>query len=192
MLAAARALNAPLDTYLDPAHPLQQRIRDVIEAFTGCPPTEIHYGIDGCSAPNAAVPLAAMARSFAALMTATDETPRTVSAAMTQHPYLIGGTDRFDTRLMEVTRGRLLAKGGAAGAHCTADRRSGRGLAVKLDSGDGTWTAVAVMAALEQLGWLDQGERAGLSGFAMPTLRNHKRVAVGTVRPVFRDLVTAV
>ena len=48
------------------------------------------------------------------------------------------------------------------------------------------------MAALEQLGWLDQGERAGLSGFAMPTLRNHKRVAVGTVRPVLRDLVTAV
>jgi len=192
MLAAARALNAPLDTYLDPVHPVQQRIRDVIEAFTRCPPAEILYGIDGCSAPNAAVPLAAMARSFAALMTATDETPRTVSAAMTQHPYLIGGTDRFDTRLMEVTRGRLLAKGGAAGAHCTADRRSGRGLAVKLDSGDGTWTAVAVMAALEQLGWLDQGERAGLSGFAMPTLRNHKRVAVGTVRPVFRDLVTAV
>src|SRR5207248_6128876 len=192
MLAAARAPGAPLDTYLDPTHPVQQRIRDTVEALTRCPPAEIHYGIDGCSAPNAAVPLTAMARSFAALMTATDETPRTVAAAMTQHPYLIGGTDRFDTRLMEVTSGRLLAKGGAAGAHCTGDRRSGRGLAVKLDSGDGTWTAVAVMAALEQPGWLDQGESEALSSFAMPTLRNHKRVAVGTVRPVFRDLVTAV
>src|SRR5256714_4740196 len=154
MLAAARALNAPLDTCLDPAHPVQQRIRGVIEAFTRCPPAEILYGIDGCSAPNAAVPLAAMARSFAALMTATDETPRTVAAAMTEHPYLIGGTDRFDTRLMDVTGGRLLAKGGAAGAHCTGDRRSGRGLAVKLDSGDGTWTSAAAMAALEQLGQL--------------------------------------
>jgi len=146
MLAAARALDAPLETYLDPAHPVQQRIREVIEAFTGCPPADIHYGIDGCSAPNAAVPLVAMARSFAALLTSAEETPRTVVAAMTQHPYLIGGTDRFDTRLMEVTGGRLLAKGGAAGAHCTGDQRSGRGLAVKLDSGDGTWTAVAVMA----------------------------------------------
>src|SRR2546425_1644102 len=103
-----------------------------------------------------------------------------------------GGTDRFDTRLMEVTSGRLLAKGGAAGAHCTGDRRSGRGLALKLDSGDGTWTAVAVMAALERLGWLDHGEADALSSFARPTLRNHKRVAVGTVRPVFRELVTAV
>jgi L-asparaginase II len=192
MLAAAHALDAPLETYLDPTHPVQQRIRGVIEAFTGCPPAVIHYGIDGCSAPNAAVPLAAMAKSFAGLLTSTDEIPMSVVAAMTQHPFLIGGTDRFDTRLMDVTGGRLLAKGGAAGAHCTGDRRSGRGLAVKFDSGDGTWTAVAVMGALERLGWLDHGERKALSTFALPTLRNHKREAVGTVRPVFRDLVTAV
>jgi L-asparaginase II len=192
MLAAARALDVPLETYLDPVHPVQERIRGVIERFTGYPPVEIHYGIDGCSAPNAAVPLAAIARSFAALVTSTDETTRSVVGAMTQHPFLIGGTDRFDTRLMEVTGGRLLAKGGAAGAHCTGDQRSRRGLAVKLDSGDGTWTAVAVMAALDRLGWLDQGERQALSTFAAPTLRNHKRLVVGTVRPVFGDLVTAV
>src|SRR5438270_6529873 len=171
MLAAARALGAPLDTYLDPTHPVQQRIRDTVEAFTGCRPAEIHYGIDGCSAPNAAVPLTAMARSFAALMTATDETPRTVAAAMTQHPYLIGGTDRFDTRLMEVTSGRLLAKGGAAGAHCTADRRSGRGVAVELDSGGGTWAAVAGGAALDRLGWPRDGGREGLTNFAPAPLR---------------------
>jgi L-asparaginase II len=192
MLAAAHALDAPLETYLDPTHPVQQRIRGVIEAFTGCPPAVIHYGIDGCSAPNAAVPLAAMAKSFAGLLTSTGEIPMSVVAAMTRHPFLIGGTDRFDTRLMDVTGGRLLAKGGAAGAHCTGDRRSRRGLAVKFDSGDGTWTAVAVMAALERLGWLDHGEREALSTFALPTLLNHKREAVGTVRPVFRDLVTAV
>jgi L-asparaginase II len=192
MLAAARALDAPLETYLDAAHPVQQRIREVIEAFTRCPAANIQYGIDGCSAPNAAVPLAAMARSFAGLVSSSDEIPRTVVAAMVEQPFLIGGSDRFDTRLMEVTEGRLLAKGGAAGAHCTADRRSKQGLAVKLDSGDGTWTAVAVMAALERLGWLDEGERQALSTFARPTLRNHKRLAVGTVRPVFRDLVTAV
>src|SRR2546422_2393859 len=161
MLAAARALDAPLDTYLDPAHPVQQRIRDVIEAFTGCPGANLHYGIDGCSAPNAALPLAAMARSFAALVTSADEIPRTVVAAMTQHPYLIGGTDRFDTRLMEVTSGRLLAKGGAAGAHCTGDRGSGRGLAVKLDSGGGTWTPGAAMAAVHRLEQLRPGAAAG-------------------------------
>jgi L-asparaginase II len=191
MLAAARALGAPLETYLDADHPVQQRIREVIAEFSACPPSGIRYGIDGCSAPNAAVPLSAMARSFAGLVSSGDETMRTVVDAMTQHPYLIGGADRFDTRLMEVTHGRLLAKGGAAGAHCTADRLSGLGLTVKLDSGDGNWAPVAVVAALDRLGWLRDDERAALSQFANPTLRNHNRLAVGSVRPVLPVLVTA-
>ncbi len=185
MLAAARLLGASLDDYLDPDHPVQQRIRTAIGWFTACRDSEIRYGIDGCSAPNAAVPLAAMARSFAAFAASSDETARQIVEAMTAHPFLVGGTERFDTRLMEVTGGRLLAKGGAAGAHCTADRRSGLGLAIKLDSGDGNWTSVAVMAALDQLGWLEEREREALTSFAGPNLRNHRRLVVGSVRPVF-------
>ena len=191
MLAAARALDAPLETYLDFDHPVQQRIREVVGDFSGTPSSSIHYGIDGCSAPNAAVPLQAMARSFAQLVASTDPLVRSIVDAMTQNPFLVGGTDRFDTRLMEVTKGRLLAKGGAAGAHCTGDRRSGLGLAIKLDSGDGTWAPVAVMAALDQLGWLEPGERQALASFAEPNLRNHRRVVVGSVRPVLRLSVTA-
>jgi L-asparaginase II len=183
MLAAARSLDAPLESYLDPAHPVQQRIRDAVTEFTGVAPSDVRYGLDGCSAPNAAVPLKAVARSFAALIRSDDASARSVVDAMTGQPFLIGGTDRFDTRLMDVTHGRVVAKGGAAGAHCTADRRSGLGLAIKLDSGDGTWAAVAVMAALDQLGWLEPAERQALSSFAEPQLRNHRRTVVGAVHP---------
>lgn len=192
MLAAARALGAPLETYLDLAHPVQQRISGFIAEFTGCAPAEIRYGIDGCSAPNAAVPLSAMARSFAALVTADDAPSQGIVEAMMRHPYLVGGTRRFDTTLMEVTNGRLLSKGGAAGAHCIGDRRSGLGLAVKFDSGDGTWIAVAVIAALERLGWLDGVEDQALARFAHPVLRNFRKLAVGTVEPVLELPVTAV
>jgi L-asparaginase II len=184
MLAAARALHAPLATYLDPSHPVQQRIRGVVEEFTGCATAEVLYGIDGCSAPNAAVPLSAMARSFAQLVTSDDDAARRAVAAMTTHPFLIGGTKRFDTALMEVTDGRLLAKGGAAGAHCTADRRSGVGLALKLEDVDGTWIAAAVIAALTGLGWLTPVEQRALDRYAHPMLRNHKGLEVGRVTAV--------
>lgn len=184
MLAAARILEAPLATYLDPSHPVQQRIRRVIEEFSGCSDSDISYGIDGCSAPNPAVPLSAMARSFARLVTSSAAPASVAVEAMTTHPYLVGGTGRFDTALMDVTHGRVLAKGGAAGAHCTADRRSGLGLALKLESGDGTWTSVAVMAALTALGWLEPSEQQALDRFAHPTLRNHKGLEVGRVRPL--------
>jgi L-asparaginase II len=184
MLAAARVLQAPLGSYLEPSHPVQQRIRQVVEEFTGCATADIVYGIDGCSAPNAAVPLAAIARSFARLVTSHDTAARTAVEAMTTHPFLVGGTRRFDTALMEVTDGRLLAKGGAAGAHCTADRRSGVGLALKLDDVDGTWLSAAVMAALTNLSWLAPAEQQALDRFAHPTLRNHKGLEVGRVTAV--------
>ena len=105
MLAAARVLEAALASYLEPSHPVQQRIRQVVEEFTGCAAADVIYGIDGCSAPNAAVPLSAMARSFAQLVTSDDDAARTAVEAMTTHPFLIGGTKRFDTALMEVTNG---------------------------------------------------------------------------------------
>ncbi len=186
MLAAARARDQPLDTYLDPDHPVQAHIRQAIEEFTGTPAAGIRYGIDGCSAPNAAVPLADMARAFARLVTSEDENAQLVVEAMTAHPFLVGGTDRFDTRLMEVTDGRLLAKGGAAGAQCLANRATGEGLAIKLESGDGTWTAVAAMTALQQLGWLEPAAIEALDSFAHPRLRNYRKLVVGKVEPVLQ------
>jgi len=46
MLAASRTLGAPLESYLDPSHPVQAEVRRVVAAFTGCPPEEIRYGTD--------------------------------------------------------------------------------------------------------------------------------------------------
>jgi len=191
MLAAAQSSGSSLETYLQLDHPVQRQVRATVAEFTGVPADEIRFGVDGCSAPNAAVPLQSIARAFATLVTSRDDFARAVVDAMTGDPYLIGGTDRFDTALMEATGGRLLAKGGAAGAHCTADRRSGQGLALKLESGDGTWTAVAVMATLDRLGWLDPGEADSLQRYAHPPLKNVRQFEVGAVRPLLGDLVTA-
>ena len=185
MLAAGRAIDASLTDYLQPDHPVQTRIRDVIVEFTGVPPGSLALGIDGCSAPNAAVPLAAMARAYAALLRSTDPQAQSIIEAMTGFPFVVGGTDRFDTSLMGVSEGRLLAKGGAAGVHCTGDRRSGWALAVKLESGDGAQVATAVMAALTQLGWLDARQAAALDRFARPSLRNRRGLEVGKVRAIF-------
>ncbi len=56
-LAFAALLGVPLDDYLNPAHPVQQRILENFAAFCGLSPTQVELGIDGCSAPVFAVPL---------------------------------------------------------------------------------------------------------------------------------------
>ena len=185
MLAAAKALGAPLDSYLDRQHPVQVRIRDAVAKFTDCEASELRFGIDGCSAPNPAVPLRAIALSLARLGASDTSKAKQVVDAMAANPFLVGGTDRFDTRLMEVSGGRILAKGGAAGLQVVLDRRSGQGLALKLESGDGAYIAAAVLRAMAGLGWLDEGEEQALASFARPRLRNHRRIEVGTVEPLF-------
>jgi L-asparaginase II len=65
MLATAAHLGEPTDGYWLPDHPVQVRIRRVLEDMTGCSLTPRVCGIDGCSVPNWAMPPAALARAFA-------------------------------------------------------------------------------------------------------------------------------
>src|SRR5262245_25060713 len=126
MLAAAKRRGAPLDGYLDPTHPVQAAIRAHVGAFAGVPPERIHVGIDGCGAPAFALGLEAMARSIASLGDPRDlpaplaAAARRVADAMTAHPEMVAGLERFDTDLMTSAKERLLAKAGAEGVHVVA------------------------------------------------------------------------
>jgi L-asparaginase II len=67
----------PVESYLDPEHPLQQLIRATVEEFTGEPIGAV--GVDGCGAPVFAVTLRGLARATSRV--ATDpEAARLVAA----------------------------------------------------------------------------------------------------------------
>ena len=62
-----------------------------------------------------------MARAYSRFATAAargDESPKCVVTAMTGHPFLVGGTDRADSMLIEGTGGKVISKVGAEGVHC--------------------------------------------------------------------------
>ena len=61
------------ETYLAGDHPLQQAIRRAVAHFTATPESELVAGIDGCSAPNYAVPLDRLALGFARLAARHDD-----------------------------------------------------------------------------------------------------------------------
>jgi L-asparaginase II len=87
----------PLESYLDPAHPLQQAVRAAVAEAVGLDEAQLAMGIDGCSAPNYAMPLAQLARGFARLASGTrdarfGESFAALAQAMTAHPDLVSGT----------------------------------------------------------------------------------------------------
>lgn len=133
MLRACVAAGWPVDTYLDPAHPLQQEIRVTTEELAG--EKVAATGVDGCGAPVLALSLTGLARAFLALVSGVAEDATRVADAMRAHPEMVSGTGpgAHDTQLMRGTPG-LLAKGGAEGVQAVAVPGVGA-VAIKIDDG---------------------------------------------------------
>ncbi len=200
MLTLASFLEEPLEDYINPHHPVQIQILQTFAEMCGLEPASVELGIDGCSVPVFAVPLRAAATAFARLMDPSALTPdraeacRVVVTAMTSHPYMVAGPDRFDTRLMETTAGRVIAKGGAE-AYQGLGIRAGvinpdapaLGVAIKIADGDRGDRARPVVAysVLEDLGVLSDEEREALADFTPRELTNYRQLTVGQIRTCF-------
>ena len=149
MLATCASAGWPLETYLDVHHPLQVAIRDTVEDLAGERVAAV--AVDGCGAPLFALSLSALARAFAALVTAPRGTPeRRVADAMRAFPHVVGGTGRDVTALMAGLPG-LLAKDGAEGVYAAA-LAGGSAVALKIDDGGDRARCPVLVAALRRLG----------------------------------------
>ncbi|TMR31146.1 asparaginase, partial [Actinomadura geliboluensis] len=175
MLATCVAAGWPKETYLDPAHPLQEAVREVVEELAGEPVAAV--GVDGCGAPLFAVSTVGVARAFRALVLAAPGSPeRRVADAMRTHPQWTSGTRREERQLMDAVPG-LLVKCGAEGVDAFA-YTDGRAGAVKIDDGAMRARTPVTVALLRALG-LDE---PGLEELAVVEVRGGDGV-VGAVRP---------
>ncbi|SDX55434.1 asparaginase [Modestobacter sp. DSM 44400] len=149
MLSACVAAGWPTGGYLDRAHPLQQLIEARLGEAAGEPVSAVV--IDGCGAPQHALSLTGLARGLLSLVQAAPGTPgRRVADAMRAHPWLVAGTGREDTDLMQAVDG-LLVKGGADGVHVAALPGAGA-VALKMDDGGDRGRLPALTAGLLRLG----------------------------------------
>lgn len=190
MLAVAKHVGADTGTYCDPRNPVQQMIVEAISLFAEIPKNKIQIGIDGCSAPNFALPLSAMAKSFVNLIRPENFSDNVRSActrivnAMTQFPELIGGTERLDTMLMRAVPGKLISKVGADGVWLCAAAPSekwleGLAIALKIEDGDDKLARpVVAVEILRRLGILSNDDLPEISPM---TIKNRRGDSVGKI-----------
>ena len=179
MLATCSVLGWPLDGYMDPAHPGQQAVTRAMEEMFGVDLDSAPRGIDGCGLVTYGIPLAAIGRGFAAA--SADPSFMRAQDAMAARPFLVAGTGRFDTALLEVAGARLTAKIGGAAVWVAVARPAGPGIAIKLEAGGGEAIPVVVIAVLQQLGHLPAELPDRLRPFARLTLRNWAGRDVGEI-----------
>jgi len=181
-LAWCRMHGRPLAEYLDPGSPLQRRIRAGLGRLL--PGTRLVRGTDGCSAPNYAMPLQAIARLYCRL--ASDAGLDAMRSAMTRHPDVVSGTGRMDLALMRTGKGDWVAKGGAAGLQAIGVRSRGIGIAVRIADGNPAAVRAATVSALQQLKLLANPRPTPLAPFAEGIVRNDRGREVGRIDARFR------
>lgn len=202
MIAYARMRHLDYKDYINPNHPIQQTIRMTFAQMCNLPVDKVIVGTDGCSAPNFAVPLYNAAWAYARLCDPNSgavEPPKRAQAcqfitqAMRAHPEMVGGPERFDTRLMEVAKGKLVSKGGAEGyqglgimPNALGEGSPAIGIAIKISDGDLKGRAISAISleVLRQLQVLSTNELEELAEFGpIVPLRNFRNYTVGVGKP---------
>ena len=187
-LCVARALGVDHADYWRPEHPVQRLVRAVLEDFTAAALGEECCAIDGCSVPTWAVPLNNLAHGFAKFGAGRGISPERARGAArlrqtcAKVPWFVAGTGRFCTDVMQLFGERVFVKTGAEGVYCAALPQQELGIAIKCDDGASRATQAIMAAMIARFLPLAATERAALSRFVEPTLRNWNGFEVGQIR----------
>ncbi len=184
MLLACTVNGWDTASYLDPAHPLQQQIRELVERLTG--EKAAVTAIDGCGAPVFAVSLYGLARAVHRIGTSSTTSPfalhrsaAALVAAVRAHPWTIEGPGRPDTLVTE--RLGVFAKTGAEGV-LVAVAPDGTTVALKMLDGSSRAAMAVGLRLLEQAGALPASDVSDALAELSLSVSGGERV-VGAIRP---------
>jgi L-asparaginase II len=172
------------ETYIQPDHPLTKEIVNYISKLTGLEKDDIYIGSDGCDIPNFAIPIYKMAHLFSLLLDPGDgalsPSLRRIGNAMIEHPFMVAGTERFDTVIMNDLSGILLSKAGAAGLQTVAVRSEDGNMGISIKIEDGAYSSVIPLLTyhvLSELGIKSESENK----YNTPLVKTRSGKIVGSI-----------
>jgi L-asparaginase II len=172
MIATCVINGWPIDSYLDPTHPLQLAIKDEVEVMSGEKMAGI--SVDGCGAPLFLFSLLGLARAIRNLTISAEQVHQDVVQACRDYPEMVSGPGRLATRMMQNIPG-LFMKDGAEAVN-VASLPDGRTLAIKISDGTARAMPAITASALAKFGIDAQEVPAHTFGAGLP---------IGLIRATF-------
>jgi L-asparaginase II len=175
--------------YVKPDHPVMREVSAALQTTTGYDLAHTAMGTDGCSIPTYAIPLQHLAHAFARMGTGVGlsadhaRAAQRLRQAVAREPFMVAGTGRFDTRVMQHFGERVFCKVGAEGVYCATLPELGLGVAIKMDDGNNARACEVVMAGvIEQLLPLNDADASFIGGFTAARMHNWNGIQVGELR----------
>ncbi len=194
-LTLAKHLNAPIAGYDAPSHPVQQRVIAALSELSSVASSDFEIGIDGCGAPNFAMPLGALATAFArvadpaSLARARRAAILRLRAAVKAKPFYLAGTARLCTRIIE-SGADVIPKTGAEGVYVASLPSLKLGLALKIDDGARASAQCLVIALLVGLGAIAADAPLARELLDQPIMNTQNKI-VGARRPDMESIAAA-
>jgi L-asparaginase II len=191
LLMLSRELGVDYEGYLEPSHAAQTYVWAAFARMIDEPEGSLELATDGCGFGVPAIPLRVLAMLFARLATlgclrAQDaDALDIVRNAMRRHPQFVGGTRHFDTALMRLSEGSLVAKRGAEGIEGIASLGTGYGAAIKIIDGSVRALAPAVIGLLQRSEMLRGVPEESLAALTPTYVRNAAGNIVGRIAVSF-------
>ena len=151
MLAICKMKGWDLDTYYESEHHVQSLVEEKINALCEVK-KEYPKTKDGCGVPIMSMPIRKMLKGYLNLF--LDPKYEKIKEAFINHPYVVGGEDRLDTKVMEISK-NLVAKVGAGGFCIVVNIEREEALLVKISDTDMKAREIAVIDILKNLHWAD-------------------------------------
>jgi L-asparaginase II len=168
------------DDYLDPSHPLQQRVVETVEQLTGA--AVEHTGTDGCGAPVHAVSILGLARAISRIVGPKAELDAAYLAlSIRANAWAIDGVGRSNTVAIE--RLGLVAKGGAEGV-IVMGTPDGTSVAVKVLDGSDRVSVLVALELLASVGAIDRTDADEVLEVTLERVLGGGR-DVGSITPAF-------
>lgn len=151
LLAICKLKNWDLKTYDEPNHPLQiaikEKIYELCRLKKSYPVTK-----DGCGVPIHSMPLKNMLYGYLNLF--CNPKYAKITNAFRKFPYIIGGENRLDTKIIE-NSDNLIAKVGAGGLCIVTNLTEEEAFIVKICDCDMKARELTVLNTLKNLHWAD-------------------------------------
>ncbi len=187
-LATALTLGETTRGYLEPDHPVQKRLYDILTDLGGEDLAGTGRGIDGCGIPVYGMTLRALVRATQrmadpkSLGEVRGAAAARILDAVSAHPYLVAGRGRFDTDVMTALDGEIATKGGAEGVHIAILRKQKIGIALKVEDGEKRAADAAMAWLLDHVGVFADAHRKRLRAHLKPQIVNAAGTDAGTIR----------
>ncbi len=188
MLATCILNGWTTEDYINPEHPLQQAILKVCSLFYEYSADKMVIALDGCSAPIFSVPVYNQALGYKNLVANKhlglniQKACTIIREAVSSYPFMVAGTGRYCTDMMNITAPKIIGKTGAEGIFCMTFTEQQLGVCIKIDDGKMLPQYNVAQALIEASGLFTKEQLQPLHKYAEDELKNFNKLITGEIK----------